>query len=96
MVYYPGQKGMIFVRSQQEMLSLILNQAENTPQVRLVFLNGSRAAEKPNDQWQDYDIAWGVTDLSPFLAENHWLSGIWNGQNRPTIPPCWHPGSADW
>ncbi len=73
MVYYPGQKGMIFVRSQQEMLSLILNQAENTPQVRLVFLNGSRAAEKPNDQWQDYDIAWGVTDLSPFLAENHWL-----------------------
>ena len=23
-------------------------------------------------------------------------SGIWNGQNRPTIPPCWHPGLADW
>ena len=23
-------------------------------------------------------------------------SGIWNGQNRPTIPPCWHPGSAAW
>lgn len=61
------------MRSQQEMLDLIVNVARNEEQVRTVIMNGSRA--NPNasqDIFQDFDIVYLVTDVAPFKRNFHW------------------------
>jgi aminoglycoside 6-adenylyltransferase len=55
------------MRSEQEMMDLILNFARQDENIRLMVLNGSRA--NPNakkDIFQDYDIACFVPDVAPY------------------------------
>ena len=62
------------MRSEQEMLDLILNTARREGRIRAVILNGSRA--NPNakkDALQDFDIVYIVRDLQSFLAEPGWI-----------------------
>ena len=55
------------MRTEQEMLALILDVARKTEAVRAVVMNGSRV--NPNakkDPFQDYDIIYFVRDVEPF------------------------------
>lgn len=58
------------MRSETEMLDLILNFARSREDVRVVVMNGSRV--NPNavrDPFQDYDVACYVRDVSPFRGD---------------------------
>ena len=62
------------MRSEDEMLGLILSTAREDERIRAVILNGSRA--NPNavsDRFQDYDIVYVVTDVAPFVNDPHWI-----------------------
>lgn len=63
------------MRSEQEMLNLILGYAKENPRVRAVYMNGSRT--NPNakrDIFQDYDIVYVVTEVAPFVEDKAWLA----------------------
>ncbi|MDR2686465.1 MAG: aminoglycoside 6-adenylyltransferase [Oscillospiraceae bacterium] len=61
------------MRTEQEMLALILGVAGADERVRAVLLSGSRAnPEAPKDAFQDYNVAYFVTDIAPFYANPQW------------------------
>jgi aminoglycoside 6-adenylyltransferase len=63
------------VRSEQEMLELIVNTAQNDDRIRAVIMNGSRA--NPNarrDIFQDFDIVYLVTDVASFRDDPSWIN----------------------
>ena len=56
------------MRSEQEMLDLILTYARNHDEVRAVVMNGSRVnPNAPKDPFQDYDIVYYVRNVEPFI-----------------------------
>jgi len=62
------------MRSEQEMLDLIIDTARNDERIRAVMLNGSRA--NPNarrDPFQDFDITYYVTEVDSFIADHTWI-----------------------
>ena len=62
------------MRSEREMLDLILDTARQDERIRAVIMNGSRA--NPNtarDPFQDFDIVYIVTDVTPFRNNFHWI-----------------------
>jgi len=62
------------MRSEQEMLELILDTAKNDDRIRAVIMNGSRT--DPNarrDIFQDFDIAYLVTDAGSFKDDCAWI-----------------------
>lgn len=62
------------MRSEQEMLELILNTAKNDDRIRAVILNGSRAnPNSPRDIFQDFDIVYLVTDVASFKDDFDWI-----------------------
>ncbi|QXJ40452.1 Aminoglycoside 6-adenylyltransferase [Parageobacillus caldoxylosilyticus] len=63
------------MRTEQEMLDLIITFAKQDHRIRGVLMNGSRV--NPNikkDIFQDYDIVYLVTSVKPFKDENYILS----------------------
>lgn len=64
------------MRSEAEMMDMVIAAAREDDNVRAVLLNGSRA--NPNakkDMFQDYDIVFIVRDTSRFLL----IAAIWTG-----------------
>lgn len=62
------------MRSEQEMLSLIVDTAAHDDRVRAVIMNGSRANPKaPRDPFQDFDIVYVVTDVDSFKRDPLWI-----------------------
>ncbi|WP_248930625.1 aminoglycoside 6-adenylyltransferase [Paenibacillus hamazuiensis] len=62
------------MRSEQEMMDLILDYARNDERVRAVGMNGSRTNPNvPKDMFQDYDIVFIVTDMNSFIADKNWV-----------------------
>jgi aminoglycoside 6-adenylyltransferase len=62
------------MRSEQEMLNLIINTARDDPRVRAVVMNGSRVnPNTPKDFFQDYDVVYLVTDKESFWADPDWI-----------------------
>jgi aminoglycoside 6-adenylyltransferase len=62
------------MRSEEEMLNLIVRTAQQDERIRAVILNGSRA--NPNalrDPFQDFDVAYFVTEVEPFKYNDAWL-----------------------
>jgi aminoglycoside 6-adenylyltransferase len=62
------------MRTESEMLELIINTAQSDDRIRAVLLNGSRA--NPNtlsDLFQDFDIVYLVTDTTPFYHDFNWI-----------------------
>ena len=60
-------------RSQEQMLRLILQVAENI-QVEAVAMSGSRTDTKaPKDEFQDYDVVYVVDDLDNLTSDLSWL-----------------------
>jgi aminoglycoside 6-adenylyltransferase len=62
------------MRSEAEMLELILNKARNDERIRAVIMNGSRAnPDAPRDFFQDFDVVYFVTDVLPFRNNLEWI-----------------------
>jgi aminoglycoside 6-adenylyltransferase len=62
------------VRTESEMLELILSKAKNDERIRAVIMNGSRA--NPNtkkDLFQDYDIVYLVNGMDTFTSDHTWV-----------------------
>jgi aminoglycoside 6-adenylyltransferase len=62
------------MRTEQEMMDLILRIAKRDERIRAVYMNGSRA--NPNvikDSYRDYDIVYVVTETAPFIADKSWI-----------------------
>ena len=58
------------MRSEKEMMDLVLSLAEQDERIRIVTLEGSRAnINIPKDEFQDYDITYFVSDIEPFIAK---------------------------
>lgn len=62
------------MRSEQEMLDLILDTARADERIRAVIMSGSRAnPNAPRDPFQDFDIVYIVTDVAPFRHNLDWI-----------------------
>jgi aminoglycoside 6-adenylyltransferase len=62
------------MRTEQEMLDLIIGTAQNDERVRAVIMNGSRVnPNAPKDFFQDYDVVYLVTEKDSFLADPSWI-----------------------
>ncbi|TLS37050.1 aminoglycoside 6-adenylyltransferase [Pseudalkalibacillus caeni] len=62
------------MRTEQEMMDVILGTAQNDERIRAVVMNGSRA--NPNvkkDLFQDYDIVYIVKDIETFTSDHSWV-----------------------
>jgi len=62
------------MRSEEEVISLILNVANTDDRIRAVLLNGSRA--DPNatkDIFQDFDIIYIVKKIDSFIKNHSWI-----------------------
>lgn len=62
------------MRTEKEMLDLILGVAQRDERVRVVGMNGSRTNENaPGDAFQDYDVVYVVTDMRGYLEDPSWV-----------------------
>lgn len=89
------------MRSEDEMLALILDTARQDERVRAVMLNGSRLnPSAPRDFFQDYDVVYFVTGLDSFRADPHWIDHfgprmiLQLPDEMGDPPPGPHPGYA--
>ena len=62
------------MRSETEMMELILGFAREDERVRAVAMNGSRTnPNAPRDPFQDYDIVYLVRETDSFVRDPHWI-----------------------
>lgn len=62
------------MRSEQEMMALILDTARNDERIRAVMMNGSRTNPiVPRDDFQDYDIVYFVQETGSFRSDLGWI-----------------------
>ena len=62
------------MRSESQMIELILDTARMDDRIRAVIMNGSRAnPNAPRDIFQDYDIVYIVTDVLSFKQDPTWI-----------------------
>lgn len=63
------------MRSEQEMLELIVNTAKDDDRIRAVIMNGSRVnPNAPRDCFQDFDVVYIVTEVAAFRFNHDWIS----------------------
>ena len=63
------------MRSEQEMMDLILGVAKADGRIRAAYLNGSRANPRvAKDPYRDYDVVYVVEETASFLADKGWIS----------------------
>lgn len=61
------------MRTEQEMLELILNKARSDERIRGVLLSGSRVTQTAtHDQYSDFDIIYVVDDIQSFTKDKNW------------------------
>lgn len=62
------------MRTEKEMMDLLLKVAQKEERIRFVTLEGSRANPAiPDDPYKDYDISYFVPDVAAFRANEDWL-----------------------
>ena len=62
------------MRTEQEMMDLILETARQDSRVLAAYLKGSRAnGNVPKDVYQDFDIMYVVKEVAPFWKNPAWL-----------------------
>src|SRR5512136_1010745 len=67
-------QGLHLMRSEQEILNLVLETARNDDRIRAVLMNGSRVnPNAPRDIFQDFDFIYIVTDVAPFRLNLEWI-----------------------
>ena len=65
------------MRSEQEMMALIMNFAINDDCVRVVTMEGSKLNKNaPVDKFQDFDIGFMVKDMGKYLKSDDWLDAF--------------------
>ena len=70
-------RGANIMRSEREMLDLILSVAEANERIRAVYINGSRANPlAKRDIYQDYDVVYVVTETQWFIKHMDWQSAF--------------------
>lgn len=63
------------MRTEQEMLALIVQTAAADERIRAVVLNGSRVnPHAPRDFFQDFDVVYCVTEVAPFRHNPEWIA----------------------
>jgi aminoglycoside 6-adenylyltransferase len=63
------------MRSEHEMMDLLLTTARNDNRIRAVCMNGSRTNPNvPQDIFQDYDIVYVVTETVSFIRDKDWVN----------------------
>jgi len=63
------------MRSEKEMLDLIIRVATEDNRIRAVYMNGSRTNPRvPKDIFQDYDVVYIVEETTSFIEENTWIN----------------------
>lgn len=87
------------MRSEQEMMDLLIGFAQHDPRIRLVMMEDSRT--NPNiapDHFQDYDISYFVTDMESFKANDAWLDvfGERLMMQNPEDTVLFPPGLGGW
>lgn len=67
------------MRSEQEMMALILGFARADARIRAVYMNGSRTnPNAPRDIFQDYDIVYVTDSMSAFTEDQSWIQHFGN------------------
>lgn len=62
------------MRTEHEMMALILSAAKQDDRIRAVFMNGSRTnLNAPKDIFQDYDIVYVVEETASFQLDKTWI-----------------------
>lgn len=62
------------MRSEKEMMDLILTFAQDEKRIKVVCMEGSRTnINIPKDEFQDYDVVYIVTKMDSFLKDDNWL-----------------------
>lgn len=62
------------MRSEKEMMDLILDIANKDDRIRGAYLNGSRTnPNAPKDIFQDYDFVYIVTETASFIRDEGWI-----------------------
>ncbi|XID94510.1 aminoglycoside 6-adenylyltransferase [Paenibacillaceae bacterium WGS1546] len=62
------------MRSEKQMMDLILGYARGDERVRAVAMNGSRTNPNvPKDRFQDFDIVYLVTEMDSFIRDSNWI-----------------------
>lgn len=62
------------MRSEQQMMDMILETAKKDERIRAVILGGSRAnPNAPKDFFQDFDIIYVVKDIKTFTSDHNWI-----------------------
>lgn len=65
------------MRSEKEILDLIIKAAQSDPLIESAFLCGSRAVGSvKKDIYQDYDIEYYVKDIKPYFNNLDWLESL--------------------
>lgn len=63
------------MRTEKEMMSLILDFALKDDNIRAVYMNGSRADPMiPRDEYQDYDVVYACHTIQPYLKDHAWIN----------------------
>ncbi len=63
------------MRTETEMMDLIMNKAIEDERIRAVAMDGSRANKNAlHDQYSDYDIVYFVTDVRDFTKDKSWIN----------------------
>ncbi|MFD0710880.1 aminoglycoside 6-adenylyltransferase [Paenibacillus sp. GCM10027626] len=62
------------MRTEEEMMAMVLDFARQDPRIRAVTLEGSRTNPNvPRDHFQDYDISFHVTEMKSFIDDLYWI-----------------------
>ncbi|NMA84895.1 MAG: aminoglycoside 6-adenylyltransferase [Epulopiscium sp.] len=62
------------MRTEEEMMEMILSFAKKDERIRIVGMEGSRTnINVPKDKFQDYDITYVVNDMESFKKDDEWL-----------------------
>ena len=83
------------MRSEKEMLDLIIETAKKDERIRAVIMVGSKAnPDVPKDIYQDFDICYIVKDIKPFYNNIDWIEEHFGKplimqipENMELIPP---------
>ncbi|WP_160686837.1 aminoglycoside 6-adenylyltransferase [Clostridium sp. C2-6-12] len=62
------------MRTEQEMMDLIMNTAKDNDKIRAVYMSGSRVDfNATHDKYSDFDIVYIVKDIQTFTSNEQWL-----------------------
>lgn len=87
------------MRTEEEMINLILSVAQEEDRIKVVGLEGSRTDKNARkDEFQDYDITYVVTEIKPFIQNEEWLNvfGKIIFMQKPEAMSLYAPELGNW